>query len=49
MKFNFLDKGEAVNYCVSTTRTMQKFKEDTVGEIIEHKYLAKEFKPDRLK
>lgn len=49
MKFNYLEKGEAVNYCVGTTRTMQKFDQSNIEEVIEHKYLAKTWKPDQLK
>lgn len=43
MKFNYLDKGQAVNYVVGTTRTMQKFNENNIEEVIEHKYLSKQY------
>mmetsp|Transcript_26085 Transcript_26085/g.35601 ORF Transcript_26085/g.35601 Transcript_26085/m.35601 type:complete len:178 (+) Transcript_26085:163-696(+) len=49
MKFNYLDKGEAVNYCVGTTRTMQKFDESNIEEVIEHKYVSKQYNESLLK
>lgn len=49
MKFNYLDKGEAVQYVVGTTRTMQKFNENNIEEVIEHKYLSKQYNEGLLK
>jgi insulysin len=44
IKFDYADKGSAINYCVSITRKMPLFdKAETIPHILRHKYIADDF------
>lgn len=49
IKFDFADKGSAINYCVSLSSTMQRFeKPEDVEHLLRHRYIADDFDKARV-
>jgi secreted Zn-dependent insulinase-like peptidase len=49
IKFDYLDKGSAINYCVSLSSTMQRFeKVEDLPHLLRHRYVADDFNKDRI-
>jgi secreted Zn-dependent insulinase-like peptidase len=49
MKFDFADKGEAINYCVTLASTMQRFTtEAEIPHLLRHRYIADDFDKTRV-
>ncbi len=50
MKFDFADKGDAINYCVKLASAMQRFTtEEEISHLLRHFYIADVFDKERVK
>lgn len=50
IKFDFADKGSAINYCVSLASTMQKFEDEKdIPHLLRHRFVADHFDKERIK
>lgn len=48
MKFNFVERGSVINYCVSLARKMPRFeKDEDMEHLLRHAYIADEFTKER--
>lgn len=49
IKFDFADKGSAINYCVTLSSKMQNFETETdVPHLLRHRYIADHFDKERI-
>ena len=49
LSFDFAEKGDPMNFCVSNARTMPHFKTpEDMTQLIRHKYTADDYNPERL-
>lgn len=49
IKFDFADKGSAINYCVTLSSKMQLFETETdVPHLLRHRYIADDFEKARV-